>query len=248
MKIKYEGVEVEFDVVPMLIAARHYLSGWRHRGPLAHLGAPLGLVSSSLFALAADTMINTPTGSWRAAPLLKPLPDGRAEAITSGFPVTGVYDAHGQLTVAAALGGLRRSFTLVNDVMPKDTRDYSLICFGSPTSNLLSEEVFARLQGVLASVFSWGPCYASFTLDGEVFQGGNKGIAMAYTSPWDPQRKVLILAGIGPMGTLACCKLVAAWREVVIARKQRKAKLFLAAVDIDGAENLPTLRRFVLLQ
>jgi len=246
-KIKYYDVEVEFDPVPIFITAGQRFRRRRRRGPLAEIESPVGLVSSSLFALAADTVINTPVASWRAAPLLKPLPDGKAMPITSGFPVTGIYDLYGQLLLASALGSLGLPFTFISDLMPEEARNRNLICFGSPTSNLLSGEIFDCLQAALADVFSWGSRHASFCLQGEDYHSGNEGVAFGYTSPWHPERRVLVLAGIGPMGTLACCKLVTAWEDLVLSKIQRKAKRFIASVRCGTVDGPPVLRRFVPL-
>ncbi|GIW56915.1 MAG: hypothetical protein KatS3mg082_3319 [Nitrospiraceae bacterium] len=252
MKINYQygghQFEVEVPILPVFVAAAQRLSLWWRRDPLRPMVEPLGLVTSNLFALAAGTVIQTPSGTLTAAPLLKALPDGQVKAVSSGFPVTGVHDVYGQLTVASALGARRRSFVVVNDLSPDDARDRNLICFGSPTSNLLSEEIFDGLHSVLAPSFSWGEGYASFTLDGSTFTGGNAGVVLAYRSPWSGNRRVLVLSGIGPSGTLACCKLVSHWATLVVSKKQRKVRDFVAAVEIEEADKAPTLKRLVALE
>lgn len=89
MKVKYQDLEFEFDIAPFLITAANRLNIFRQKGPLGRLEGAITLISSNLYAPQEGTEISTSTGVLRAAPLLKPKPDGSAVLIRSGYPVTG---------------------------------------------------------------------------------------------------------------------------------------------------------------
>lgn len=244
MKICYQGVSFELDETNYVQAVVRSLRNPFQSHPLRALKGPIGLVSSNLFAMQAGTPIGSLDGSFRAAPLLKPLQNGQAMAVPGGFLVSGTLDVYGQIAVAAALGSLRQPFTMTSDLDPKDGRDSNLICFGSPSSNLLSGEVFDRLQSVLADSLRWGEGWANFTLRNSIFNDGADGIVFCYDSPWNSQRRVIVLAGLGPMGTLGACKLITEWQRTVPSRRDRRSRRFLAAVTCSEPEELPGLRLF----
>lgn len=250
MKIKYENLEIEFDIAPFLITAASRLNTFRNRGPLGRLNAAITLVSSNLYALQEGTKISTPSGEFIAAPLLKPRPDGSAALIHSGYPVTGALDLLGQVELGHFLGSLRKSFSVAHDSDPNLNLNLNLICFGSPSSNAVSGQVCERLESVLGDYFQWGDGYNSFILGEQRFSLGNEGVVIAYNSPFNQKQNVIVLSGIGPMGTLGCSKLVSNWDQHIISRKQKKAKKFIAAVRYeftqDGKRNL-LLRKFVAL-
>ncbi len=250
MKVRYHDLEFEFDIAPFLITAASRLNIFRQKGPLGRLEGAITLVSSNLYALREGTEISTPAGVLRAAPLLKPRPDGSAVLIHSGYPVTGTWDVLGQVEIGHTLGSLRKSFTVSHDSDPNLSLDQNLICFGSPTSNAISGQVYEKLEPVVSDYFRWGDGYNTFLLKNHLFSSGNEGIVVSYDSPLAQKKKVIVLSGIGPMGTLGCSKLVSNWNQYVISRKQRKAKRFIAAVRYDtkqeGKGNL-LLKRFVLL-
>ncbi len=250
MKVRYHDLEFEFDIAPFLITAASRLNIFRQKEPLGRLDGAITLVCSNLYAPREGTEIFTPTGVLRAAPLLKPRPDGSAVLIRSGYPVTGTWDALGQVELGHTLGSLRKSFTVSHDSDPNLSLDQNLICFGSPTSNAISGQVYERLEPVISDYFRWGDGYNSFFLKDQQFSSGDEGIVVSYDSPLGQNKKVIVLSGIGPMGTLGCSKLVSNWNQYVISRKQRKANRFIAAVRYDikqeGKGNL-LLKRFVLL-
>lgn len=250
MKISYQGLEFEFEVIPFLVSAANHFSFFRKNTLLGKFKEPISLISSNLFAIQGGTTIKASGGEFRAAPLLKPRPDGTAVPINSGFPVTGIYDSFGQVEVGTALGTLKLSFKIFDDMDPKLDKNENLICFGSPSSNLLSGHVFDNLQSVLNEHFDWGDGHNSFTIGGELLNSGDDGIILFHDSPWNQDRKILVLAGLGPMGTLASCKIAAGWNKYTVSGKQKKSKNFIASVkynrfDKDFKE--PLLKRFIKL-
>lgn len=250
MKVRYHDLEFEFDISPFLITAASRVNIFRKKELLGRLEGAITLVSSNLYALREGTEISTPTGVFRAAPLLKPRPDGSAVLIRSGYPVTGTWDVLGQVELGHTLGSLRKSFTVSYDSDPNLHLDQNLICFGSPSSNIISGQIYERLEPVISGYFRWGDGYNSFFLKDQGFSSGNEGIVVFYDSPWDQNKKVLVLSGIGPMGTLGCSKLVSKWSECVVSRKQRKAKRFIAVIRYEmqaEGKQVALLRRFVLL-
>src|SRR5437879_1719463 len=150
-----QDISAEIDVTQTVFQAATWLrSRWSHN-PLRRLSGSIGFVSSRLFALKEGTIFHDKDGAWKAAPLLKPLANQTAVPIHSGFPVTGLYDVFGQLAVGQALGQISRSFVLLDDQNPGEFEGLNLICFGSPTSNGISGEVFNRLSSVLAEEIAW---------------------------------------------------------------------------------------------
>jgi hypothetical protein len=250
MKVKYENLELEFDIVPFLVTTASRLNIFRKKELLGRVEGEITLVSSNLYALREGTELATPVGVFKAAPLLKPKRDGTAVLIRSGYSVTGVWDVLGQVELGHALGSLCKSFTVLCDYDPNLSLNQNLICFGSPSSNVVSGQVYERLESVINDYFRWGDGYNSFILKDQEFTSGNDGVVLFYDSPWNQNKKILVLSGIGPMGTLGCSRLVSKWSHHVVSRKQRKGKRFIAAVQYDiradGEQNLQ-LKRFVLL-
>ena len=248
MKITYQDITVEVDIAPIFFGTTSWLlSRWSNE-PLKHLRDPVGVVSSRLFALRQGTTFRDPQGVWRAAPLLKPLANGSALPIQSGFPVTGLLDVFGQLAVAHALGKNRRAFALIDDQNPGDLHKFSLMCFGGPTSNGVSDQIFERLSSVIAPHFAWAAGFNGFLLSGETFGSGGDGVVLGYDSPWNHEHFILVTAGLGPAGTRAGAQMLTQWSAIVPSRKQRKARRFVAAVNYTGAGQLPRLRRFIELE
>lgn len=247
MKITYQGITVEIDIAPVFFGTSSWLRSRWSSHPLKRMHDPVGFVSSRLFALRQGTTFSDPQGVWRAAPLPKPLADGSALPIQSGFPVTGLFDVFGQLAIAHALGEGRRPFTLIDDQNPADLDKFSLMCFGGPTSNGVSGKIFERLSSVLAPHLTWAPGFSGFTLSGEMFESGADAVVLCYDSPWNHERSILVTAGIGPAGTQAGAQMLTQWPTIVPSHKQRKVRRFVAAVSYVGAVQLPRLRRFVEL-
>src|SRR6266705_1395037 len=104
MKVEYQGIAWEADVAQFLFDASTRLRSRWSRNPLRRLTGSIGFVSSRLFTLKERTMFRDQQGEWKAAPLFKPLANGTAMPVQSGFPVTGLYDVFGQLAIALALG------------------------------------------------------------------------------------------------------------------------------------------------
>ena len=59
-------------------------------------------------------------------------------------------------------------------------------------------EVFNRLASVLAEEMAWTDSFNSFEVGGSKFASGADGVVVAYDSPWNSARSVLVMAGIGP--------------------------------------------------
>lgn len=250
LKAKYHDVEFELDIVSLVVSASSHFNIFRKKGILGKLKEPITLVSSNLYALEAGTKINTPNGQFQAAPLLKPNPDGTAMPIRSGFLVTGMYDVFGQIEIVSALSRSKFSFEISYDSDPNVNKYDNLICFGSPSSNRISGETFNSLKSVLYGSFQWGSGYNSFSIEKELFNRGDEGVILFHDSPWNPDRKVLILAGLGPMGTLACCKAASKWDICAVSKKQKNASNFIAGVKynlLDKNMMKPLVKRFVYL-
>jgi len=248
VKITYQDITVEVDLAPIVFRSTTWLRALWSRDPLRCLPGPIGLVSSRLFALKEGTIFRDEHGLWKAAPLLKPLAGGTALAIQSGFLVTGLYDLFGQIAVAHALGQSGRSFTLIDDQNPLEPSRSSLICFGSPTSNEVSGQIFEMLSSVLAPAMTWTTGFNGFRLDDSEFKSGGDGVVLAYESPWNRDRSILVMAGIGPAGTLAGAQLLTRWSSALPERRHRRCRRFMVAVSYVSMTEPPRVIRFRDLQ
>lgn len=233
-------VSVDIPVSVALFQAATWLRSRFSDNPLRRLSGSIGFVSSRLFALREGTVF----GEWKAAPLIKPLGDGKAALVCSGFPVSGLYDVFGQLAVGHALGRIGRSFEHLDDQSPGDFEGSSLICFGSPTSNLISGSIFDKLLSVLNSEMQWSEHFNSFKVGNSKFVSGDDGVVVAYDSPWNSARSVLVIAGIGPTGTFAGAQLLTRWSKSLPARHQRRSRRFVAAVTYEGMNDVPRVSVF----
>lgn len=236
------------DVERFLFDASTRLRSRWSRNLLRRLNGSIGFVSSRLFALKAGTVFRDKQGEWKAAPLFKPLANGSAVPIQSGFQITGLLDVFGQLAVALALGKLGRSFVLMDDQVPGELEQFNLICFGSPTSNGVSGQVFERLASVLGSEIEWTENFDAFQFDSKEFKSGTDGLVIAYDSPWNSARSVLVMAGIGPAGTFAGSQLLSRWSATLPARRQRRSGRFVAAVTSVSNTDVPRVTAFRELQ
>jgi hypothetical protein len=162
--------------------------------------------------------------------------------------VTGLFDVFGQLAIAHALGKGRRAFTLIDDQNPADLHKFSLMCFGGPTSNGVSGQIFEKLSSVLAPHFALEPGFSGFSLSGEIFRSGADAVVLGYDSPWNQNHSILVTAGIGPTGTQAGAQMLTQWFTTLPSRKQKKARRFVAGVSYVGSVQLPLLRRFIELE
>ena len=66
-----------------------------------------------------------------------------------------------------------------------DLHKFSLMCFGGPTSNGVSDQIFERLSSVIAPHFAWAAGFNGFLLSGETFGSGGDGVVLGYDSPWE---------------------------------------------------------------
>ncbi len=233
--VKLDGVEIEIDIIQTIVSATTQFGIFSRKGIIRYLKGDITLVSSNLYALQIGTEIQIDGNELTAAPLLKPYPDGTTVFINSGFSVTGIYDSFGQTEVGSSLASSRIKYNITSDADPKLNKDHNLICFGSPSSNWISKEIYRLLNSVVESHFNWGEGYNTFTLSDTSYNRGDQGVILFHDSPWNRNNKVLILAGIGPMGTLGCCKAVSDWNYFAVSKEQRKSDSFICAIQFNPA-------------
>lgn len=227
---RVDNVEVEIDPISIVVSASEQLGRFRRRGIIRYLRGEIYLVSSNLFALRQWTQMEINDQRITAAPLVKPDPNGPTKLVSSGFSVTGIHDSFGQTELGSALARANRPFVMTSDSDPDIDKNQNLICFGSPSSNLVSHEIFDSLISVTSRCFRWSSNYDAFTLANTEYRGGNTGVVLFHDSPWNQNRKILVLSGIGPMGTLGCCKAAASWDQYAVSKKQRRSDSFLCAL------------------
>ncbi len=250
MKISYQGIEFEIDLISTIVSTSKYIGSCWQKSILGKLKGSITLISSNLYSLPFGLTINTQSGTLYSISLLKPNADGTATANKSGFLVTGLYDTLGQVEIGSALGSLRKDFKISFDMDSAINKHSNLICFGSPSSNAVSKEIFEKLESVLHSSFKWDETYSTFAHEDIICRSGDQGVILSYSSPFNSDRRTIVLAGLGPMGTLGCCKLLAGWEAFTVSNKQRKAKNFLASLEYDLTDETkkePRILRFSFL-
>jgi len=117
-------------------------------------------------------------------------------------PFTGIRDAFGLGRLTAQLVKMGVDFELRVDPVGDEEKLNDLILFGSPSSNLLAKEYYEEHLPSECE-FAYDANYSVITFQGVKYEGGQIGHVLKHRNPWNPDRKLLWLAGLGPLGTEA---------------------------------------------
>lgn len=151
--------------------------------------------------------------------------------VNRGFTVTGTFDSFNQTNIRSTLSKSRFKFKLGTDSDPKLKNQDTSIFFGGFSSNIILNEIFEKLESIISKYYEWSDKYNWYRLDGKLFDRDDNGIILLHNNPWNIKHKVLILFGLGPVGTLACCKSISSRFEIAPDKKQYNAVIFLQVVN-----------------
>lgn len=156
-------------------------------------------------------------------------------------PLTGVMDGLAMAQIGAWLTKRKKTFELRIDATIEDNerRENDLILVGGPTSNLLTRDVVVRIN---QDVFSWDGTgrYANLILNRITpFTGGNHGVAIRDRNPWNTQRRVLVVGGLGPHGTAAAVDFVINQFEEKAGNNIKNAEWWVAITSAAGPPAAP---------
>lgn len=165
----------------------------------------------------------------------------RGTPVVAPLPFTGIRDSFGLARLAAELVKSEIDFELRIDPVPAQERKKgNLILFGSPTSNLVARD-FYHQHLPPAAKFRYDPFYAEMTYDGTPFRGGDLGVALKYRNPWNEERQLLWLAGIGPTGTEASTLFVTQELDTAtVPENIRKNRYWIAIVKAEVTDGYVT--------
>ena len=169
-------------------------------------------------------------------PVVKPM-DGDTMQIIPPSPLTGVMDAMALAQIGAWLSHENIDFDLrIDKTLNESEKEQNLILVGSPTSNLISKEVTERVP---KEKFHFTSGYSKIVSRGIEFPGGKFGVAIKDRNPFNSTRKILCLAGIGPVGTGAAVDFVINQFGSEVSQKVRKSQFWVVIVRGSLEEGTP---------
>jgi len=202
--IKIAG-EVGERLIPQVlkVASRVFHNRFR-RGIASLRGFEDGQTSIVLSSLYPTSLVNTTFKPIEAISRTQV----RGISVLAPVPFTGIRDSFGLARLTAELVKSEIDFELrIDPISDQEKANSNLILLGSPTSNLVAREFYHRYLPPTAR-FSYDTQYAQMMYDRTPYQGGDFGVALKYRNPWNEERQLLWLAGLGPAGTEASALFV----------------------------------------
>jgi DNA-binding transcriptional ArsR family regulator len=156
---------------------------------------------------------------------------------------TSARDGHYASHLAFFLGQFARmpkDFTVKLDVDVKAEKDEknNLILIGGPGTNLLTQD----LNDYLPIKFNIQPSEHGFLFGGlfsaktgHVYTADSIGLVAKIINPWDPTKRVIILAGNKAVGTKACVlALTSFWEKTLKNYREEPFATVIQGLDLDG--------------
>lgn len=214
-----------------------------HRGILQKMAAgQTFLVASNLFA-GTDVLIPSVRVEESHIVKFREWPDldlsgqeVEGTMVNEPGPIMGLYDAFALAELYAALLHSQINTQLaLDDLSARERSENNLVLLGSPSSNLVAREVYSE------GAHSWlqfDDTYSSFTLSQDThFCGGHHGLIAWLRNPWNADRRVLWMAGLGTVGTGAAVRFVLDSFEDAVPDEVKNSDQFVIAVrgEIDSA-------------
>ena len=130
--------------------------------------------------------------------LFKPYSNDNVVPVGSGFFVTGIYDtlALSKLSIAFVEKGAVLSIGI--DTIKDDIKEDNLCLLGGPSSNSIGKELYEEF---IPQKYHFYTPEGGLRVHGNTFNGGQYGYILSMTNPWNKNKKILWLAGLGPFGT-----------------------------------------------
>lgn len=141
--------------------------------------------------------------------LCKEIPDENGEVrqipVGSGFNVTGIRDVFGLTKITIALIERKTTLTLVVDPVDPKLKNENLCLIGGKSSNLIARELY---QNFLSGKHDFHGKEGGYDIHGKNFKGGGYAHILSIKSPWNEKKRILWLAGLGPLGTDAAIHFI----------------------------------------
>lgn len=141
--------------------------------------------------------------------LVKPMKDKNGEwkdvPIGSGFNVTGIYDAFGLTKLSIALIQRNSLISLGIDSIDEKLKKEHLCLMGGKSSNLVARELY---YDYLPSKFQFYGKEGGLDIHGKNFKSGGYGHILSMENPWNKNKRVIWLAGLGHLGTGAAVDFI----------------------------------------
>ena len=148
------------------------------------------IISSSLFA---------PKHNQSYYSLVKPgYSDGNAVPVGSGFYVTGIYDTLALAKLSISLIQKQAVLSIGIDTIKEDVKNENLCLLGGTSSNLIGKEIY---DNYLPSKHRFYSSNGGLNIHGTIHSDGECGHILFMNNPWNKNKKILWLAGLGPFGT-----------------------------------------------
>lgn len=160
------------------------------------------IVCSSLYAPPNDKSKNYFS-------LCKEIPDNNGEIhqipVGSGFNVTGIRDVFGLAKITIALIERKTTLTLVIDPVDPKLKNANLCLIGGKSSNLIARELYYNF---LSAKYNFHSKEGGYDIHGKNYKGGGCAHILSIKSPWNEKKRILWLAGLGPLGTDAAIHFI----------------------------------------
>lgn len=195
-------------------------------------GQEVVIVCSSLFAPHNDKA----SGYYS---LVKPMKNEGAEwrevPVGSGYNVTGIYDVLGLNKTSIALIRRKCLISVTIDPLDDSIKKENLCLIGGRVSNSVSRELY---DDFIPLKFHFYGSQGGMTVHGINMHGGGYGHILLMKNPWNKDKRVLWVAGLGPLGTGAAIDfLINSFQEEAPSELFHKTEwiLFIKGVAKDGS-------------
>ena len=108
----------------------------------------------------------------------------------------GLYDAVGLTILASRFQSCGLPCSVATDDLSERERQVNLVTLGSPSSNLVSRAFCERIR---TSIFD--PTSSRILIGDQELTNGHFGVVILAKNPWNRDRVVAMLAGLGTVGT-----------------------------------------------
>jgi len=199
---------------------------------------PLDTLPQGDVVVVLSSLLSTPPSLLpEMTPFLKPWEKTERDEwmcipVSGGFLATGVTDSFALAELAIALAKRKRDFQFRLDDLSGDDRANNLILMGSPTSNLVSRDLYKDfLPPFIQNRFCYDDSFSTMFLDSVVIQGGQFGLVAKIANPWNPECSIIWVAGIGPAGTGGAVRFAVADFDERTPQNVKKAQQWLLLVE-----------------
>jgi hypothetical protein len=193
IKLAFDGYKIVRDFLPKNIPSLGKADFEGSSSPFARFkGEETFIFMSSLFA---PPEVTTPCGKIH---FLYSASGDALVPVSTGYNVTGVEDAIGLSKVTSALveHGARVNFEF--DRSANVLKENHLILIGGPAANAVGHTIY---ESHISPSRKFLTASGGVKIGRHEHRGGQFGWLCSVSNPWNPAKRVLWLAGMGPFGT-----------------------------------------------